>query len=192
MARESQLMQGIIESSSSDDATILQRYLLAISGNFTSWMGKTIPWVRHEKARYILTENLRCEIERDHFGLLLGATLGVKQNLSPMDVKDTYLAVRGVHSLFSPVAEAGYVGLHVCWLLEHMSLVFIPDLRARAERLGVSALEYFDVHGEKDIDHERLLHEAILCENGMGYMRDIDYQRIVTEVILNLLATIYR
>src|SRR4051812_15565460 len=64
-------VKGIVAASEIDLRIVIARYTAAIAVNFTDWIGKTIPWVRHEVAYSSLVDNLRCEAGHDHVGMLL-------------------------------------------------------------------------------------------------------------------------
>ena len=71
-----EMIQYKVGNSKASDRDVLARYTAATAVNFTDWVGKTIPWVRHELSRQVLIDNLRCETVDDHVGMLLNfATL---------------------------------------------------------------------------------------------------------------------
>lgn len=148
---------------------VIARYTAAMAVNFTDWIGKTIPWIRHEIAYCALVDNLRCEAGQDHVGMLLRfATFS-----ESMPTRENYAyihdEVANIRKLFAEPATAGLSGVALCATLEVTSEVFIPDLADRAVDLGCADLTYTNVHGEADAEHGRALLKAVEAEATMGF-----------------------
>lgn len=144
-------------------------YTAAVAINFTDWIGKTLPWVRHERARYALTENLRLEQSDDHVGMLL--RFAEDANAMPSEEMFARVAqpVAGIRIFLKDVRNAGFVGLTILAILEGTSPIFIPVLEELGRELGVKDLTYTRVHGEADAAHAEDLANALKAELDMGY-----------------------
>lgn len=171
--------------------TVIARYTAAFAVNFTDWIGKTIPWVRHEKARYALIDNLRCESVEDHIEMLyeFSSECGAFPELEHF--RHTWSEVNGIRKLFCDPNEAGLLGLTVLTILENTSTIFIPDLAERAKRLGCKVFTYTDKHGEADAEHSTAFREALKAEVKMGYP---EWENLVLKAkgrAVNLIGQIY-
>jgi len=117
-------VQKIVEESNADSRTVIARYTAAMAVNFTDWIGKTIPWVRHETACHTLLDNLRCEATHDHVGMLL--LFAKLSNALPSQEDYTHTAgeVAAIRHLFVNPIEAGLSGVTLCAVLENTSEIF--------------------------------------------------------------------
>lgn len=181
----------IVETSRTDSMTIIQRYVAAVAGNFTDWIGKTIPSARHELARYALTDNLRCESEQDHVGMLFEFAL--RSHALPEGTHYSYVlnSVEKIRGLFKDWNTAGLSGVALCAALENTSEVFIPDLERRAIELGCNDLTYTKVHGVADIEHSRAFSNATIAEFDAGYNDPEIIVRLAVDSAQNLIHCIY-
>lgn len=164
----------IVGSSRADSRVIIARYTAAVAVNFTDWIGKTIPWVRHETAYHTLVDNLRCEASNDHIGMLMRLAAQSKAMPDNDDYDYIYEEVVNIRKLFADPTTAGISGITLCTILENTSEIFIPDLAQRATKRGCTDLTYTDVHGEADVEHSEAFLRAIVAEATMGY-RNADY-----------------
>jgi hypothetical protein len=162
-------IQQIVSNSKASDRDVLARYTAATAVNFTDWVGKTIPWVRHELSRQVLIDNLRCETVDDHVGMLLNFTTLSGAMPERSDYSHVEEELKKVRSIFNPIQQAGLSGLALCAMLESTSEIFIPDLAERAKRLGCKDFTYTDVHGVADVAHSDGAIKALQCEVTMGY-----------------------
>lgn len=80
-----------------DSRTIIARYTAAVAVNFTDWIGKTIPWARHETARHALVDNLRCESVHDHVKM----PLNLRSHSSPASTPNLRLGIKNQGPLSS-------------------------------------------------------------------------------------------
>lgn len=147
----------------------VQQYTAAFAVNFTDWIGKTLPWVRSPEAKFALLDNLRCEQEEDHVGMLEHFAL----QCDALPQRSHYVHVYGkislVRELFRDVTTAGLHGLVVLSVLENTSEIFIPRLEEIGKVLGCRNLKYTEVHGVADAEHSKLLLKASEAEAQMGY-----------------------
>lgn len=162
-------IQQVMEGSQVDDRDVIARYTAAVAVNFTDWIGKTIPWVQHEFARYALIDNLRCEATQDHVGMLLQFAALSDAMPCRTDYAHTSKQVTAIRELFKNPKVAGLCGVALCAVLENTSEIFIPDLASRAKRRGCTDFTYTDVHGEADIDHSKAFAKALEEERDMHY-----------------------
>jgi hypothetical protein len=187
-----EMIQYKVSNSKAGDRDVLARYTAATAVNFTDWVGKTIPWVRHELSRQVLIDNLRCETADDHVGMLLNfATLSgaMPERADYAHVEDD---LKNVRSIFNPIQQAGLSGLALCAMLESTSEIFIPDLAERAKRLGCKDFTYTDVHGVADVAHSDGAIRALECEVTMGYsnwMRSVESAQWACNI---LFSSIYK
>jgi hypothetical protein len=181
----------IIAQCRGNSRVVIARYTAAVMGNFTNWLGWSIPSVRNEYARYALTNNLRCELKQDHIGMLHQ----LAKSCSAVPDQEAYLCIQPeltmIRQLFVDTNTAGLVGTTVCAVLENTSLIFIPDLARLAEQCGCTDFTYTTVHGEADIEHALMLAEALEYEAYMGYG---DAEAVIanaSQATLNLLTKIW-
>lgn len=150
-----------------DARKIIGGYTGVFAGNFILWLGMTIPWVRHEQARYALTNNLRCEQSEDHVGMLLkfASHAGVKGD--PTTAQDILGDIR---LEFQSIRSAGLFGTALLATLEFTSQEFIPVLEGLGKSLGLSEtrgeLGYTRSHGPADVQHAKELNDALIAEAG--------------------------
>jgi len=166
-------IEKIVRKCKTDSRTIIARYTAAVAVNFTDWIGKTIPWVRHEISYHTLVDNLRCESANDHVGMLLRFAKLCNALPESDDFAQTYEEVSAIRHLFAEPATAGLAGVVLCAVLENVSEIFIPDLAGRAKSCGCTNFEYTDVHGEADIKHSKAFIDAVEAELTMGYREPI-------------------
>ena len=181
----------IIAHSKVDSRTIIARYTAAVAVNFTDWIGKTIPWARHETARHALVDNLRCEAVHDHVRMLLNFAALSKAMPDREDYAHTYDEVTDIRKLFAEPTTAGLSGVALCAVLENTSEIFIPDLARRAKECGCTDFEYTNVHGEADVEHSDAFLRATEAEQTMGYRNPEYFVRDATELAVALIARIY-
>jgi hypothetical protein len=182
----------IVNESTVDSKIVIARYTAAVAVNFTDWIGKTLPWVRHEVAYCALVDNMRCESVNDHVGMLLNfATLS---NAMPGIDHYEYVSneVAAIRAIFSDVATSGLAGVALCAVLENTSEVFIPDLAKRAKNLGCTDFTYTDVHGEADIEHSEAFTKATVAELEMGYVNGEKIIQRSVDLGTALIEKIYR
>ncbi len=181
----------IVINCNTDSRVVIARYTAAIAVNFTDWIGKTIPWVRHETARHALVDNLRCESIQDHVGMLL--RFAALSNAQPNrdDFTHTYREVSLIRKLFTEPAISGLNGIALCAVLESTSEIFIPDLARRAEKCGCTDFTYTDIHGEADVKHSNAFIRALEAEQAMGYSDPEYLIEQTVKVAINLIASIY-
>lgn len=181
----------IVSNSNTDSRTVIARYTAAVAVNFTDWIGKTIPWVRHEVARYALVDNLRCESVNDHVGMLQRFAAFSNAVPSHPDYAYTSEEVAAIRKLFAEPKTAGLSGVVLCAVLENTSEIFILDLARRARERGSTDFTYTDVHGEADIEHSTAFAKATEAEMTMGYS-DVDFHLIAAmDCAVRLIAKIY-
>ena len=167
------LRRGQVLTTDPDKAKwLISKYTAAFAINFTDWMGKTLPWVRHELARYALTDNLRCEATEDHVGMLIEFAKDCEAFPDTGNYLDTAHAVSMVRDLLKDPRTAGLAGLTMMTLLEHTSAKFIPVLERMATLCGSTNLRYTQVHGEADKKHSEAFTNALAAEWGMGYTEE--------------------
>jgi len=170
---------------------IVRRYTAATAVNFTDWMGKTLPWARHEFAKYALTDNLRCETVENHVDMLLDFSIYCQAFPDEEAHKATDFNVRRIRQLLRNPETAGVVGLTIMALLENTSQDFIPLL----EKIGITLgghnvnLTYTQVHGVADIAHADQFSKALALELTMGYgieaNHDIREARLAVDKLLH-------
>lgn len=181
----------IVENSKTDSRTVIARYTAAVAVNFTDWIGKTIPWARHETAYHALVDNLRCEASQDHVGMLLRFAAHSKAMPDHKDYAHTYDEVASIRKLFAEPATAGLSGVALCAVLENTSEIFIPDLARRAKELGCTDFTYTNVHGEADAEHSDAFLRATEAEETMGYRSAEYFVNDAAEQAIALIARIY-
>ncbi len=179
----------IVESSQGNARGVISLYTAAFAVNFTDWLGKTYPWVRHERSRFALADNIRCESVEDHVGMLLNfaRSCRVTPGFGALDPQ-----LRDIRMLFVNPVDAGLKGLALCTILECTSTVFIPDLERRAQELGCTDFTYTRVHGEADAEHSRAFVEALSSEITMGYENPNHSIDKALAATIELLRSIYR
>jgi hypothetical protein len=185
------VQKAIDSASKSNDYAIISRYYAAIAVNFTDWIGKTIPFTRSRLANKVLVENLRCESEEDHIGMLLNF---VKLSKALPDWEDycrTESEVAAIRSLFKDFRFSGLYGTALCAAFENLSEVFIPDLAERALSCGCNDFTYTDKHGEADIEHSRALLEATVAESEQDYEHAEQMVETAIDAAADLIIRIY-
>lgn len=169
------------DRSKGEKSALVARYTAAFAVNFTDWIGKTLPWVRHEKAHYALVDNLRCESVEDHVGMLLNFAKCAGAEIPAYEpARDVSDAVWGMRELFKDPSWSGIAGLTVLALLENLSQDFIPFLEQYAKDLGATDLTYTQTHGVADAKHADAFIDALQAELEMH--RHLD-PTAVTEVV---------
>jgi len=184
-------IRAIVSNSSASPRDVLARYTAAFAVNFTDWIGKTIPWVRHERARFVLIDNLRCEMEDDHIDMLWKFSRSCGAQPDGKDYAWTFNSVAKIRTLFSQASLAGIHGLSLCTLLENVSREFIPDLATRASDLGCANFMYTDAHGEADVKHGEALLVALFEEMKMHPRNDTALS-MASAYIESLMEVIYK
>ena len=180
-----------VRNSKTLSSEIIARYTAAIAVNFTDWLGKSLPWVRHELAYHTLVDNLRCESVEDHVGMLLRFARLCNVIPTPDDYRYTEDEVRRIRELFQSPVTAGLSGLVLCMVLENTSEIFIPDLERRGMECGCDDFTYTDAHGVADVAHSRAFLKAVEAEQGMGY-RDSNYLiNFAADTATDLIVRIY-
>lgn len=158
----------IVGECQTDSHLVIARYTAAVAVNFTDWIGKTIPFVRHEDSYQVLVNNLRCESAHDHVGMLLQFA----ELSGSLPGRDDYVHVAEqvglIRSLFTDSNGAGLCGIALCAFLENTSEIFIPDLARRAKECGCTDFTYTDIHGEADIEHSEAFIRALQVEYSNG------------------------
>jgi len=152
----------------------IRQYVAAILVNFTDWIGKTLPWVRSPEARFALQDNLRCEQQDDHIGLLEAFATLCNARPTDKDYLHVIGAVNRVRDLLRDTNLAGLTGTTVLTILENTSEVFIPNLKQAGRILGCTDFRYTDVHGVADAEHSGALIKALTHEFSAGYGSDAD------------------
>ena len=186
------LMSLVFANRESESNVVIARYTAAVEGNFIAWLGMTYPWLRHERARFVVLDNLRCEMRGNHRGMLLRFA----ENCDAVPDKDEYKyvsqSVNKVGSLFGQPTLAGLRGLAVLATLEHLSLVFIPELARRAKGCGCTDFTYTQTHGAADVAHSIALIEAVGDEMVMGYVSAetvvIEAMRVAEDLVSNIFS----
>ncbi len=181
----------IVERAHVDSMTMIARYAAAFAVNFTDWMGRTILWVRHEKSRYVLADNLRCESVEDHVGMLLQFAELSGALPARVHFATVRREVSEIRHLFRDPLTAGLSGMVLLTVLEVTSEVFIPDLAERARRCGCTNFTYTDVHGSADIAHSLAFTEAVKGEATMGYIDAEAIMRKAADAAVTLMRRIY-
>ncbi len=181
----------VVENSKTDSRTIIARYTAAVAVNFTDWIGKTIPWARHETTYHALVDNLRCEVVQDHVKMLLNFATLSKAMPEREDYAYIYDEVANIRKLFAEPATAGISGVALCTVLENTSDIFIPDLAKRAKELGCTDFTYTNVHGEADVEHSEAFLKAMEEEETMGYLNAEYFIKDASEQAVALIARIY-
>lgn len=186
-----QAVRQIVETSQTDSKTIIQRYTAAVAINFTDWIGKTLPWARHEYARYALTDNLRCEAVQDHVGMLMN--FAKLSNALPDGVhyREVGEVISVIRQLFADPNTAGLAGIALCGILENTSEIFIPDLERRASELGCTDLTYTKVHGVADVEHSDAFGKATIAEFEMGYNCGDEFIQKAANLAVHLIRVVY-
>lgn len=153
-----------------ESRVVIARYTAAMAGNFIAWLGMTYPWLRHERAMFVVLDNLRCEMGGDHRGMLL--RFSDNCGASPIYGDHQYVAtkVNLVWTVLSQPTLAGLRGLAILATLEHLSLTFIPELARRAKECGCTNFNYTNTHGAAGVSHSIALIEAVRDEMVMGYI----------------------
>ncbi len=170
---------------------VIARYTATFAVNFTDWLGRAYPWVRHELSQHALKDNLRCEAEQDHVEMLLAFAHSCGAEPTPFEHSLMRGPLRDVRALFKKSENAGLGGLALCAVLEGTSAIFIPDLAKRGAELGCKSFAYTDVHGEADIEHADAFTKALEAECGMGYSNPELTCHRGAEAALRLIRVIY-
>ncbi|MBP6943010.1 MAG: iron-containing redox enzyme family protein [Candidatus Buchananbacteria bacterium] len=169
----------------------IARYTLAFAGPFTDLLGKTGPWVRHERARYAISDNLRCEQSEDHVGMLFEFADACGVTFTHEHHRAIAQEMQALRNLMRNVNTAGLSGLTVLTLLENISEVFIPELERAAVALSVANLTYTQVHGVADQEHSNAFTIALEAELGCGYDQPEKLVQQAAEVTMNLLHAVF-
>lgn len=181
----------VVNLSKVDSSTVIARYTAAVAVNFTDWIGKSIPWVRHEDAYHALVNNLRCEAAEDHVGMLFKFASLSKSVPERDHYEYTKKEVGEIRKLLRDPATSGLTGVALCAVLENTSEIFIPDLAKKAKACGCNDFTYTDVHGEADIEHSQAFVKATESEIQMGYgNKNVLIQKAV-DAAIDLIARIY-
>ena len=161
----------ITTSSEGARQALIANYTAAIAINFTDWMGKTLPWVRHELSRFVIIDNLRCETVEDHATMLEKFAEHCNATPTAMSYSHVNYGVRTVRGLFYTPYWAGLSGIALLALLENTSMDFIPVLKQVAGELRCpfEHQKYIRIHGEADITHSEQFLKALEAEASMGY-----------------------
>ena len=181
----------IVENSQTSPELVISRYTAAVAVNFTDWIGKTIPWIRHENAYYALVDNMRCESVEDHVEMLLNFAKLSDSMPNKSDYEFVEKEVQEIRKLFRDPASAGLSGVALCAVLENTSEIFIPDLAKKAKERGCENFTYTDVHGEADVEHSQAFTEATGKELTMGYHNHEIVIEKAMETGINLIRKIY-
>ena len=181
----------IIRCSNARHRDVIARYHAVMAVNFTDWMGKTIPWVESSDALVVLKDNIQCEIEEDHIGMLDRFA----QYSGAMPDKEDYFFVQEcvvkIRNLLKDSTTRGLAGITLCAVLENTSLRFIPDIAVRAKTLGSNDLGYTDSHGKADIKHAKFMRDAMMYELMVGYKDDKKIVKDATDAAIFCIDTIY-
>ncbi len=170
---------------------LIQNYTAAFGGNFTDWIGKTLPWVRSPEAKFALTDNQRCEQTEDHVGMLLNFAAHCKAVPEKENYEHVAKEVADIRELFRDIQTAGLSGVMLLAVLELTSEIFISKLEEWAISLGCEDLNYTRSHGVADEKHSQALLRALEAELEMGY---IDFRFLLTnstKLAVNLLEQIF-
>ncbi len=185
-------VDSIVCGSTKDNHSVIATYTAAVAVNFTDWIGKTLPWARHELARYALTDNLRCEAVQDHVGMLLNFAFYSDATPEAEHYQHVRGAVFEIRQLFADPKTAGLSGVALCAVLENTSEIFIPDLAKRAKECGCKDFTYTDVHGIADVEHSDAFTKATIAELTMDYgLHDEQIVLKAATLAVNLIRAIY-
>ena len=184
-------VEQIVTESTADSRTVIARYTAAIAVNFTEWMGRTLPWTRHEFTKYVLTDNLRCEITEDHTGMLFRFAENSGIKLESSDYAYTKKEIANIRIMLSNPNSISLSGTALCAVLENTSLVFIPDLAKKARECGCSDFTYTVKHGEADTEHSNLLILALNKESRAGHCSPEATINVSATVAVDLIRKIY-
>ncbi len=160
----------LLGESGLESQMVVGRYAAAIAGNFIAWLGMTYPWLRHERARRVVLDNLRCDMGVNRRSVLLrfakkcGAILGVDE------YEHVAYHVGSVFNLLADPSLAGLRGLALLATLERLSLTFIPELARMAEECGCVDFTYIQSHNSASAAHSIALIEAVSDEMVVGYL----------------------
>ncbi len=172
--------------------TAIRLYTAAIAVNFTDWMGKTFPWVCSNEAASALQENMQCEQEDDHVGMLIAFAGSVHCLPEECDYAIVAKDVSRIRDRMRNTDTAGLCGLVLMTILENLSELFIPVLERIAINIGTPDLTYTKAHGAADIAHSAAFTAALECEFATGKYQGADHLIAdTTELTLNLLRTIF-
>lgn len=181
----------IIAASSNDDRTILGRYGAYGIDSFTNMMGWSLANARNELTRYTIQENLRCEKEQDHPGLLYHLLCQAKAAPTAEDVAHMEPVMRQIRDFQRKTRTIGLFGTLHFTMIENTSLVFVPDVGERAKRRGATDFTYINIHGDADAAHASAFIQASIAEASMGYD---NYQEVATQaatLMVEILKRIY-
>lgn len=183
--------KNIIGASALDDRTILGRYGAYGIDSFTNMMGWSLANARNELTRYTIEENLRCEKEQDHPGLLYH--LLREANAAPTEADIAYMEaiMCQLRDYQRQTKTIGLFGTLHFTMIENTSLVFVPDIGERAKRRGAKDLTYINIHGDADAAHATAFIQASMSEASMGYE---NYQKIAhhaAKLMIDILKRIY-
>ena len=140
---------------------ILLKYDQCFAVNFVRWLSVTHMQCRSKIAREVCLDNLNCELNEDHMTMLNNLIKPIKKT-----VIFTTRLQSIIHAITS-LAEDPCEGLMVMAALENISLGFIPWMRKASEKLGLNNFEFFDVHGEADVEHAEKFLEALTAEHSL-------------------------
>ncbi len=162
---------------------LVGRYAAAFAAEFQAWIGATYPFVRSERARFVLAKHIRSEFRNNHIGLLHDfAQQFDASNPRPQDRDWVSAHLDDVRRLFNNSRSCcGLRGLAALTLLENASRVFIPVLEAAATKSGFDRHDYTRMHGEADeadIEH---------CQDLMLALEDerfAEYPQAQSEVLI--------
>lgn len=155
---------------------VIQKYTAAFAVNFTDWMGKTSPWVRHELARYALVDNLRCEQMEDHASMLYRFAEACGAFPGALAMRRMAAETAEIRYGFCSPERAGLYGLGLLTILETASIDFIPVLKDIAIDLGCTGadLRYVEIHGEADKRHSDQFAHALEAELSMSPLEEAE------------------
>lgn len=174
-----------------DHRLIIARYVAAFAVNFTDWIGKTLPWARHELAQFALRDNLRCEQGQDHIGMLLNFARQAGVHATDLGSYHVSQKVAMIRNLLRDTSNAGLAGLVILSVLEETSKIFIPVLEDMGRRLGITDLTYTQVHGEADAQHSEAFIRALKAELAVGYQDYDILTRSAANAAVGLLQKIF-
>jgi hypothetical protein len=175
-----------------DAAVIALTYGEVIGKNFLPWMKGTGRSAISNVAREATFDNIRCEEEDDHPGMLRTFVAPVTQRATP-EVKAKARAVvdelAPVVAQLTRLCEVAPCGIHLMALLENTAVDFIawmyPNL---ADRFDLNRT-YLNVHGVADQAHADAFVTAFEAERGhVEWRREIDE---TTDLAVRLLTKIF-
>jgi hypothetical protein len=182
----------IIAASTIDDKTVLGRYGAYGIDSFTNMMGWSLANARSELTRYTIQENLRCEKEQDHPGLLYD--LLRQANAAPTAADIAYMEpiMKQIRDYQRQTKIMGLFGTLHFTMIENTSLAFVPDIGERAKRLGATDFLYINIHGDADAAHASAFINASMAEANMGYENYPEIANNAARLMIDILNRIYR